>query len=354
VVTGNPRLMPHYSVVPHSSDSVELRYGVWNPVSISLTDDAGSGTLARVLLRLDGTRAVAEIARELDMPRSDVEVVLDQLRGLGALEEAGPRSALQHYADLATPALRTSQLSKHRPRPVLLLGDEELTGPLEATLSGRLDDCAVRRVAADDPAWLTVTEGDPGWLLDGIATQETLPVFESWRDHFLVLATTVPDPGAARVLNKVALELGIPWLHGTLDGPLVVAGPMFLPGRTSCYECFETRVTMNLRDTDSYLRYKRALVESRVRHGRAPLEPALTRLLEAHLAMETINHHLTGSGFTDQKALCVYLPTMEISFTEVLRLPGCPACAPTLERDDRELFFDVRELVLDEVRTNER
>jgi hypothetical protein len=36
---------------------------------------------------------------------------------------------------------------------------------------------------------------------------------------------------------------------------------------------------------------------------------------------------------------------MEFTFNEVLRLPGCPACGPAPERDDRELFFDVRALL---------
>ncbi|MFI5776946.1 TOMM precursor leader peptide-binding protein [Nocardia sp. NPDC051570] len=315
-----------------------------------MTDDASSGTLSRVLLRLDGTRTAAEIAKELDMRRVDVEAVLDQLRVNGVLDESGSRSALQHYVDLATPALRTSQASKHRARDVLLLGSDELVDVVEGHLTEQLE-VRVRRCADDDPAWTALTSNDPGWTSDGIATAEMLDVFAGWRDYFIVLATTVPDPISAKVLNRVAIELGIPWLYGTLDGPLVTAGPMFLPPSTSCYECFETRVTMNLRDSDSYLRYKRALVENRVRHGKIPLEPALIGLLASHLAMEVINYAATGSGFTNQKALCIYLPTMEIAFNEVLRLPGCPSCGSVLERDERELFFDVRALVPDAVRT---
>jgi hypothetical protein len=70
-----------------------------------------------------------------------------------------------------------------------------------------------------------------------------------------------------------------------------------------------------------------------------PLHPALCDLLAAHVAMETINFVHTGSLFTISKTMAVYLPTMEIGFNYVLRLPGCSACGSHAERDDKELFF---------------
>ena len=35
----NVRLKRHYSLIAHSPDTVELRHGVWNPTSVTLTDD---------------------------------------------------------------------------------------------------------------------------------------------------------------------------------------------------------------------------------------------------------------------------------------------------------------------------
>ena len=39
------------------------------------------------------------------------------------------------------------------------------------------------------------------------------------------------------------------------------------------------------------------------------------------------------------------LPTMEFTFNEVLRLPGCSACGGLFEREDKELHFDLRALI---------
>lgn len=103
---------------------------------------------------------------------------------------------------------------------------------------------------------------------------------------------------------------------------------------------------MNLRESSSYLQYKNALVEGKVRVGTLPLEPALTGLLAAHAALEVLNYCLTGTTFTVQKVLAVYLPTMEISYNDVLRVASCPACCPVPERDDKELYFDARILPL--------
>jgi hypothetical protein len=61
--------------------------------------------------------------------------------------------------------------------------------------------------------------------------------------------------------------------------------------------------------------------------------------------MEALNFALAGTSFTVGKVLCVYLPTMEFTYNEVLRVPGCTACGSAPERDDRELYFDIRSLL---------
>jgi thiazole/oxazole-forming peptide maturase SagC family component len=131
-------------------------------------------------------------------------------------------------------------------------------------------------------------------------------------------------------------------MHAAVDGPFVLVGPIFVPNRSACYNCFEVRVMMNLREAGSYQRYKHALVKGQIKRGGDPLLPLLGNLLTAHTAMEIVNFELTGTSWTVGKVLSIYLPTMEMIFNDVLRLPGCPACAPTPERDDTELYFDIR------------
>jgi len=52
----NLRIKPQFSVIAHSSDVVELRYGLWNPASFTLEDETASGKLYRML--------AGDIARE--------------------------------------------------------------------------------------------------------------------------------------------------------------------------------------------------------------------------------------------------------------------------------------------------
>jgi len=100
-----------------------------------------------------------------------------------------------------------------------------------------------------------------------------------------------------------------------------------------------------LRHAASYHDYKRAITEQKLLAGEIPIAPMLARLLACHVGLETVNFALTGSCFTLGKILAIYLPTMEFSFNEVLRVPGCPACGASQERDATELYFDMRTVI---------
>jgi bacteriocin biosynthesis cyclodehydratase domain-containing protein len=337
------RLKRHLSVIPHSVDVVELRHGVWNPVSHTLTDESGSGILFGLLQGMDGSITSAELARKEGVPRSEVEALLDQLIELD-LVEAGPSSALDAYLDHVFPALAS-------PAPpetggLRLTGTLEIIAEVARILGAGFPGGPVTMEDPQGPLMGLLETGDSEWLVDGIDFERRLGAFEEWRGgQLLVHATSVPHPVRLRALNRVALALELPWLHAAVDGPFLFVGPLFVPGRTACFDCFETRVGMNLRERASYQQYKSLLAERRVKVGAPPLEPALTSLLASHVALEALNFSATGNGFMVGKVLAVYLPSMEVSFNEVLRVPGCPSCGPTAERDAPELYFDLRALI---------
>jgi hypothetical protein len=102
---------------------------------------------------------------------------------------------------------------------------------------------------------------------------------------------------------------------------------------------------MNLRELASYQKYKNALCDGRVQGAKFELEPALCSLVAAHTTMESVNYLLTSTTYTVGKVLAIYLPTMEISFQEVLRLPGCAACGAQTYREEPELYFELRALL---------
>jgi bacteriocin biosynthesis cyclodehydratase domain-containing protein len=337
------RLKRHYSLVTHGADVVELRYGVWNPNSITLTDESKSGTLLRILSRLDGSISPNEIAKVEKIPQAEVEALIDHLVQLNAVESASAH-ALDQYLDQLVPALKSESTSLLPERPILLLGDPGLTEPIRQLLASSLPDTSITVLDKRDPGVQVLERNETGWLLDGLAFQEKMLQFASWKNSMIISATKIINPVQDRILNRVCLNLRIPWIHAAIDGPFLFVGPTFIPGRSACYECLETRLLMNMRDSGSYQRYKQAIVEGEIRAGELPVAPMLQGLLASHTALEALNLALTKSSFTTNKILSIFLPTMEFTYHEVLRVPGCTACGSSAERDDRELYFDIRAL----------
>lgn len=339
------RLKRQYSIVAHSDDVVELRHGTWNPVSFTLRDDSGAGALRGVIGRLDGTLSIGEIAAAEGVSRSEVDALVDQLTDLDLLED-GPTHALDYYLDHAVPNLLPYPGARPEgPRGVVILGTGGVASEVARILgtSAVEVDCDVA-MGNGDLRDLLSRDGT-GWLNDGLAFEERAERFADWRDRFVVFASAIVDPVELRAFNRIALHHRIRWLHAAVDGPFLLVGPTFVPGRAACYECLETRVLMNLREASSYQSYKHALAEGRVASAATPLTSVLESMLASLTAFEALNFLLTDASFTVGKALAIYLPTFEFTLNEVLQLPGCPACGSAPERDDRELYFDIRTLL---------
>ncbi|SRR6266849_5365204 len=342
---GNLRLKRHYSIIAHSPDVAELRYGVWNPVSFTLTDDSASGHLFRILSRLDGRFSVAEIAAAEGIPQSDVEAVVEQLTELKLLEDQSTH-ALDYYLDHMVPNLLAHEgKNKASPSSVVLFGDLEVSEQIARILSSSSLHDQYTVLAADDSLRSLLVECGTSWLFDSLDFEEGVRPFAQWRERLIIFGVTTVNPLEMRAWNRISLHYRIPWIHAAMDGPFLFIGPTFVPFRSPCYECLETRVVMNMRESASYQRYKNALVEGRAAGIGAPLDTVLGAMLASLTAFEALNFLLTGTSFTVGKMLSFYLPTMEFAFNEVLRLPGCPACSPSPERDDKELYFDVRTLL---------
>lgn len=339
-----PRIKRHFSIIGHSPDTVEIRHGTWNPISFTINDESESGNLFRLLKRLDGSVAISELAKQEDVPRSEIEALLDHLIQLDVIE-FGPSNAFDYYLDTLAAPLKYAGGQKGLDRSLLLLGDHELCQEIHRLLAGSLIDSSIEEVERDCHQWQLLKENDNSWLLDGLAFERNMSAFSNWSDKFVIFAKKKINPIQLQIWNRISLYFGIPWIHAAADGPFLLIGPTFAPPHSVCYECLEMRILMNLRENASYVAYKEALVRGHVKEEPWPLEKALLGVLASHASLEASNFWLTRSTFTLNKILAIYLPTMEFTFNEVLKVPGCPACGSSSERDDQEVYFDMRQVV---------
>lgn len=340
-----PGVKSHFSVIPHSADIVELRYGGWNAQSYTLTDSSGGGSLHRVLVLLDGSRSIAEVAREARVSRRDVQAIVDRLSELGALDE-GPTNALDNYVERVTPTLLPfGGGSADKIRSPLVVGGTGVAARVAALLQDSLSESSVVIERTADEALLALAARSQELFGDGFDFAEAAEPFASWRDRLVVAPFPLVRPHVALTLNRLAMHHLFSWLHAVIDGPVLIIGPLTVPSRSPCFECFEARVSMNLREGASYQRYKQALAQGRNQGARLELDPVLEAMIGSLTTFEALNFLLTGTTFTVGKALSVYLPTMEFTFNEILRMPGCPGCGPETYAEDTELYFDVRAIL---------
>lgn len=331
----HPRIKPAYSIVAHSPDIAELRYGAWNATSLTLRDETQSGSLTRLLLRLDGTLSADGVAAVEAVATREVDALIAQLADLDVIETA-PSSALEMMLDRVRPVADGSA-ADWAPMPVALVGDDELAAEIVPLLRGAQPDLLIDMPSAAPAPMPPALDGDD----DTLAFQELLTHFTGWRGRLVIALSPVVDLRLLHGVNRLCLALATPWLNGVLDGPFLFVGPLTLPHRSACFDCFETRVTMNLREAANYQHYKRALVAHQVRTGALPNEPVLRALLATHAAIEAQNFLLTGHSNLINKVLSVYLPTMEFVYHEVLRLPNCRSCgASPASVTGRETYFD--------------
>lgn len=334
------RLKRYFSVIYHSENNLELRNGAFNSISHFLNDDSDSGILSKIVRHLDG-RELSEVAKIAEVTRAQVEGVVDQLIQLGAVESIS-NSALDAYYDTVIPSLREQEANLNPSHPVTLIGDDKITASIAESLLEFCPTLDLEIVKSDDARIETLkkTKLDD---FDKALASEGLASSYSWLSgRLMIVAQEHINPHFALILNRLSLLVKAPMLWGAQDGPALFVGPLSLPEASACYQCFETRLMMNLREYETYQNYKNALADGRVQKQALPMAKALRDIAAGHLAMEAVNYLLTGTAFTVNKTLCMYLPSMEFTFNEVLKVPNCSACGPKTFVNEPELYYDIR------------
>ena len=342
----NFRLKRQFSVVGHSENHVELRSGIWNPISYTVTDDSEKSKLYSLVNDLDGSYSASELAKKHKISRAEVEGLIDHLQQLRVLETS-PQNALDAYID-------SVHLSYHRDinkeksilQTIQLIGDQDLTSMMHDEIHENIDDVEIEVMQEDNPLYSILNSKDVDWWDDEIKLMQYAEEFQDYLSGFPVILQKTIDPVFLNSFNKIAYRLKKPWLHSVIDGPFLFVGPTFIPNQGPCYECFEKRGMMNLRELTSYQSYKKALLENNVKvQYERGLLPAVKKLLLSHTLMEIVHYISTNTGFTNGKVFSIYLPTMEINFNEVLRVASCRTCGSSWQRDNKQIYFDFHTLL---------
>lgn len=183
-------------------------------------------------------------------------------------------------------------------------------------------------------------------MFDAFEQEKFLAQFSNWKNKFLVFTTKYINPLHATRLNRIAKLLNISWLHLAIDGPFIFIGPTFQANQGACYDCFETRICMNLRESETYQRYKNSIAANQVHTlDQDPLLLLSSTLLCAHAIFEIINFLTTRCTFTSNKVLSIFLPTMEFVYHNVMRLSSCRTCGSGAHHNETQLYFDFQKLI---------
>jgi ribosomal protein S12 methylthiotransferase accessory factor len=130
--------------------------------------------------------------------------------------------------------------------------------------------------------------------------------------------------GELREHNAAALRSGRPWLLVKPTGRVVWVGPLFVPGKTGCWECLAQRLRANS-PVAAYLQGRNGHAGS-VLQDRAAT-PAILQIAWG-LAANAVASWIVRSELPELegKLQALDIPTWRMQAHTLVRLPFCPAC----------------------------
>jgi bacteriocin biosynthesis cyclodehydratase domain-containing protein len=294
-----PLLKPWYRVSLDANRAV-LRYA-----GSVLEFEGGAATrlLPHLLPLLDGRRTVDEVVEQLGEPiRPAVERALDLLREHRLLTDGlpdeipdGERRTLEGLAAIDPYGRSPGEL---RPRlaaaRAVVVGDGATADEIERVLRASAVGSVVRG----------------GW--------DALP---SAPETLSVVAPAPDDVPLVAEWNRAALAERRRWLQVLpFDGLLAAVGPLFVPGETSCHECYRLRRNANVTSIRD--------APGPPQQGRYPSAPAIDAAVAALAALTALRLLVLDDGRPAGVLLAVELASGPACSQHVVyRVPRCPACS---------------------------
>jgi ribosomal protein S12 methylthiotransferase accessory factor len=143
-----------------------------------------------------------------------------------------------------------------------------------------------------------------------------------------------------KAANADALRSGRPWLLVKASGAQVWLGPLFVPGKTGCWECLARRLRANC-PVLGYLDQFHAAGLPAVVRGQSPATQAVAWGLAAHAVAAWAAHGQPPANL-EGKIRTLDLHTWEWQTHNLLRLPSCPACGRAGDQAARPVVLESR------------
>jgi bacteriocin biosynthesis cyclodehydratase domain-containing protein len=289
---------PWYRVYQHE-DQVIFHYG---DSVICLKGRAAGDILTRLLPVLDGRHSVDDIA---SISNEDAKVVNAAINLLERYDLLMNGSAPAENDELARTSVFLSAI-----------------GGVSATQSihERLAAARVEIIGSSNAA-SELLRGLHGSGIVGAYSGSVSDFAEEPAD-LTIVAPSTSEVSLLRDINKTAIAKRRPWLQLLpYDGRFAAIGPLFVPGETACYECFQLRRASNVKYSKEYLKLDEA---------RSAFEQCMP--LDMMAAGLGVLYALRWIGANDPALvgrLIALQPLSDrgISTHDVLRVPRCPACA---------------------------
>jgi bacteriocin biosynthesis cyclodehydratase domain-containing protein len=339
-------------IVPISVNEVLVRFGSRSMPSELLRDADLKGLLSGIMLRLDQHPvSVRDLLRSLTPAQAaDVAHLIDDLfsRGILTTVEASPVEQYLRYTFTGHSELREQtaavigagpvgtriahSLLQHGVGCVKLLDSRVVDANwngfrpfgVGAAPEGQRADAALAEILRGLPGPPSVEVGSVEVGGDEM-DPPTIGALLAGAD-LGVVALESHDPRLLHTVNRAAIKSGKPWLLASIDGNLGLIGPLFLPGRTACFNCYAALSEAATPNREVARKYRQHLLDGGHRTF-FPALPAYADIVAGHATLAGVQFLLGRSSFVLGRVAIFDFLRMIVDTEDVLRLPRCPVCS---------------------------
>jgi bacteriocin biosynthesis cyclodehydratase domain-containing protein len=337
---------PGLDLVVLSDDEVLVQFGTRSLPSELIRDTDLTGVLGKLIGRLqaDGPALLDDLVAAIPTDkRADARSAIDDLLSRGFLAREGSNPVEQYLRFTLT---GETSLSAYR---ISLIG----CGPIGVLVAEALVQHGIGGLYLLDPRptdqiWRAYCTGSPtdasqgpahlaletrlrnaGYSNVSAATDEkleTASIGQAVLSADLVVVTLEqPELRTCHVVNRHCIRQETPWLLATIDGNHGLVGPLFVPGHTACYNCYQSLAWAATPSPVMAQRYRQHLLQRGASSFFAGL-PGFAQLVAGYTSLATVHFLLRQTSFALGTVVALELNDMTVDIEKVLKLPRCPVC----------------------------